>query len=75
MSVLAHPGSFGLAPSPRRRRHLTLVPAAVPTPERKPAADVVALPVPAAPRRIPALSRVPQPHPARGPRSATRRCG
>jgi hypothetical protein len=51
MSVLAHPGAFGLAPSPRRRRHLTLVPAAVPAPERKPAAEVVALPFPAAPQR------------------------
>jgi len=51
MSVLAHPGPFGLAPSPRRRRHLTLVPAAVPTTERAPAPEVVALPVPAPPLR------------------------
>lgn len=45
MSVLAHPGSFGL---PTRRRHLTLVPQ--PAPERL--AEVIELPV-RAPARAP----------------------
>jgi LysM repeat protein len=44
MSVLAHPGPYGLAPSTRRRRHLALVPASVPMPERDRPGEVVPLP-------------------------------